>query len=276
MSAVVDALPRLPQRPSHIVQQLFARHRALAGFGAAMALAMLPALLALALDARELRGVSVWAKPLKFMAATSLFALTLACFIDLVEPAFRNTRSMRWMAGLTMGIGFAEVAYITLQAALGQASHYNFSDALHIALYSAMGFAATVMTATQLILAWAIWRHGRAGVAPVWRAAVIAGLVLGFLLGGTAGGLLGSMQPPAGSGLPLLGWHLGGADLRPAHFLGLHATQLLPLAALALSGLPARRGMAALAIVAVAYAALWAAAVALGLQGAVLTVPYAG
>ena len=38
--------------------------------------------------------------------------------------------------------------------------------------------------------------------------------------------LLGSMQPPPGPGLPLVGWQLGGADLRPAHFLGMHATQL--------------------------------------------------
>jgi hypothetical protein len=252
---------------SGILRELLARHRTLAIFGFAMALAMLPALLALALDGRELRGVSVWVKPLKFMAATSLFALTLAWFTGLVDPARRHHRALQWMAGLAMGTAFAEVAYITLQAALGQGSHYNFSDPLHIALYSAMGFGAMVLTATQLILAWAIWRHPRPGLHPVWRAAVLAGLVLG--------GLLGSMQPPAGAGLPLVGWHLGGGDLRPAHFLGLHATQLLPLAALALLALPVRRGLVLLALGSGAYTLLWAAALALGLQGAVLTVPYA-
>lgn len=260
--------------PKALVAELRARHPTLALFGFAMALAMLPALLALALDDRELRGVGVWVKPLKFMAATSLFALTLAWFTDLVDPAWRRHPALRWMAGLAMATAFAEVAYITLQAGQGQGSHYNFSDALHVALYSAMGAGALVLTATQLLLAWAIWRHGRPGLHPVWRASVLAGLVLGFALGAGAGGLLGSMQPPAGSGLPVVGWHLGGGDLRPAHFLGLHVTQLLPLAGLALMRLPVHRGMALLAVLAVAYTALWAASVALGLQGAVLTVPY--
>lgn len=276
MSGAAIVLSRRRTGPGGIVRELVARQRTLAWFGIVMALAMLPALVALGLDGRELRGVGVWAKPLKFMAATSLFALTLAWFTDLVEPSQRGARGLRWMAGLTIAIAFAEVSYITLQAALGQPSHYNFSDALHVALYSAMGFAATVMTATQLILAWAILRHGRPGLHPVWRASVVAGLVLGFLLGGTAGGLLGSMQPPAGAGLPVVGWHPDGGDLRPAHFLGLHATQLLPLAGLALTRLPVRRGLAWLAALTLGYLVLWAGAVAIGLQGAVLTVPYAG
>lgn len=276
MSGAAITLARGSHGPRGLVRELLARHRVLTWFGLAMALAMLPTLVALGLDGRELRGVGVWAKPLKFMAATSLFALTLAWFMDLVEPAHRGARSLRWMAGLTMAIAFAEVAYITLQAALGQPSHYNFSDALHIALYSAMGFAAAVMTATQLILAWAIVRHGRPGLHPAWRASVVAGLVLGFLLGGTAGGLLGSMQPPAGAGVPIVGWHLAGGDLRPAHFLGLHATQLLPLAGLALARLPVRRGRVWLAAITAGYVAVWTGVLAIGLQGAVLTVPYAG
>lgn len=260
--------------PRAWIGELLDRQRALALFGFAMALAMLPTLLALALDARELRGVSVWVKPLKFMAATSLFALTLAWFTGLVDPAQRRHPVLRWMAGLAIATAGGEVAYITLQAALGQASHYNFSDALHVALYSAMGAGAMLLTATQLLLAWAIWRHGRPGLDPVWRAAVLAGLVLGFVLGAGAGGLLGSMQPPAGAGLPVVGWHLGGGDLRPAHFLGLHVTQLLPLAALALTGLAPRRGLAVLAALTLAYTGLWGLALARGLKGAVLTVPY--
>jgi len=51
------------------------------------------------------------------------------------------------------------VIYITLQASLGQASHYNATDAIHIALYGAMGFGALAMTATQPVLAWEIARH---------------------------------------------------------------------------------------------------------------------
>jgi hypothetical protein len=48
---------------------------------------------------------------------------------------------------------------------------------------------------------------------------------------------LGGRQPPAGVGLPLLGWHLSGGDARPAHFLGIHAHQIIPLAGLAIQRL---------------------------------------
>jgi hypothetical protein len=42
--------------------------------------------------------------------------------------------------------------------------------------------------------------------------------------------MLGGQHPPSGVGLPVVGWQLGQADARPAHFLGVHAHQLLPLA----------------------------------------------
>lgn len=254
-------------------RESLARDRVLTLFGLLMWAALLPAALAWGLDPRELRGVSVWLKPMKFMASIGLFALSTAWFFGLLPAAARQRRAARVVVWLIVGFGGAEIAYITLQAALGQASHYNFSSPLHIALYSAMGLGALAMTASQPLLAWLILRQGRADVAPAWRVAVLLGLVLTFVLGAGAGGLLGSMQPPAGAGLPLVGWHLGGGDLRPAHFLGLHAQQFLPLAGWALAAWPARRAQGALVLFTVFYALAWAWALQRGLHGAVLTVP---
>ncbi len=255
------------------LREAFARQRLLTGFAVLLWLAMVPALLALGLDERSLRGVSVWVKPLKFMASVGLFSISTAWFVGLLSPQRRDCLPVRVVVWTILLAGGFEIVYITLMASLGQASHYNFSNALHVALYSAMGAGALAMTATQPLLAWQIARHGRGDVLPAWRDAVVLGLVLTFVLGAGAGGLLGGMQPPAGAGLPGGGWHLGGGDLRPAHFIGLHAQQFLPLAGLALIALRVKRARAALAVFALVYSALWGWAMLRGLDGAVLIVP---
>lgn len=257
--------PRAWWREAH------ARQPQLAVFALVMLLLMLPTLLAAGLDERVLRGVGVWVKPLKFMASLALFSISTAWFVGLLSPAARRGRSVRLVVWTIVVLGSFEIVYITLQAALGQASHYNFSTPLRVALYSLMGLAATLMTATQALLAWRIAREPAAGTDPAWRRGVIVGLAFTFVLGAGAGGLLGGLQPPAGAGLPLVGWQFTG-DLRPAHFVGLHAQQFLPLAALWL------RTPRALAAFAAGYALLWALLLAAGLAGATPTPlpPYPG
>lgn len=261
-----------------MIAEALRRQRALTVFALLCGAALLPALLAWGGDDRSLRGVSVWLKPMKFMASIGLFALCTAWFTGLLPPAQRQRRGVRVMAWTVIIAGSLELAYITLQAARGEGSHYNFVDTLHVVLYQLMGAGAMAMTATQAWLAWQIGRHGDPALNPAWRDAVVLGLALTFALGAGAGAVLASFQPPAGAGLPGVGWHLGGGDLRPAHFIGMHAQQFLPLAGLALVALGAggwrastRRGV--LGVLALGYAALWLVALVLGLQGAVLTVP---
>lgn len=265
------AVPATSFDPRALWRELLAREPRLAWFGLVMWLAMVPALIALGLDERMLRGVGVWLKPLKFFASIGLFALTTAWFVGLLPAAERRGRAVAVVAWTIIGAGSYEIGYIVLQAALGEASHYNFRTPLHVALYNAMGAGAMAMTATQLLLAWRIAKAPVAAGDAVWRRGVVIGLVMTFVMGAGAGGLLGGMQPPAGAGLPVVGWQWGG-DLRPAHFVGLHAQQFLPLAALALRS---RRALHAFALL---YVLVWMVAMAGGLNGAAPTPlpPYTG
>lgn len=257
--------------PSALLREALGRQRSLTLAALLIWAAMLPALVALGLDERTVREVNVWVKPLKFMASIGLFWLSTAWFVGLLPEAQRRHASVRALVAVALGAGLFEVVYITLQAALGQASHFNFSSPFHQVMYTLMGLGALAMTATQPVLAWRIARHGRTDLAPVWRSSVVAGLVLTFVLGAGAGGLLGSLQPPSGAGLPVVGWHLGGGDLRPAHFVGMHAQQFIPFVGALLAA--AGRGRAGLWLFVALYAALWMGAMAMGLDGAVFTPP---
>ncbi|MFN7727221.1 MAG: hypothetical protein ACK5QH_19375 [Rubrivivax sp.] len=256
--------------PAGLLRLCWQHQRTLTLLALLWVVAMVPTALGLWLDSRQVHGLNVWIKPLKFMASLALFAATTALFIGLLPEARRRSRAVRFVVGSIVLAGVFEVAYITLQAALGQASHYNVSDRLHALLYQAMGVGALLLCATQAVLAVQIQRHGRTDVPAVWRQAVVHGLWLTLLLGAGAGMVLGGVQAPAGSGVPVVGWHASG-DLRPAHFLGMHAQQLLPLFGWALSRLPAVSAPAQRRLVWLASALVvlaWAVLMAVGLNGA--------
>ena len=64
--------------PRDLMAEFMRRQRTLTIFGLTMLGLMVPALVLGAIDERTVRDVGVWAKPLKFMAATALFALSTA------------------------------------------------------------------------------------------------------------------------------------------------------------------------------------------------------
>ncbi|HEX2542631.1 MAG TPA: hypothetical protein VHM00_16300 [Caldimonas sp.] len=254
-------------RPRALARELLARERRLAVYAALLLLALLPMAVAWGIDDRVLRGANVWIKPMKFAFSIAVLALTTAWFIGHLPAAQRRSDAVRRIAWLLIGAGSFELAYITLQAGLGQGSHYHVADPFHATMYTLMGIGAVALTATQPMLAWQLYRHPDAALPSAYRLAVLAGLTLTFVFGAGAGGLLGGVQPPSGgAALPVLGWSLAGGDLRPAHFVGIHAEQLLPL----IGFVAARRTRHAKATVWVSmllYAALFATLVAWGLSG---------
>ncbi|MEO6410008.1 MAG: hypothetical protein ABIO45_14815 [Burkholderiaceae bacterium] len=253
--------------PRRIARALLDRQRSLALFGATLLFLLLPGAIAWSLDDRTLRGANVWIKPMKFSLSIAVLALTTAWFIGHLPRDRRGATGVRAAVAMILGAGSFELVYITLQAALGEASHYNVGDAFHATMYTLMGIGAIVLTASQPLLAWQIYRHGDASLAPAYRSAVVLGLGLTFVLGAGAGIPLSALPPATGPGLSILGWSTVMGDLRPAHFLGIHAAQLIPLTGAAIVGARIARPRAAVRFVAIAYVALWAALMAQALSG---------
>jgi hypothetical protein len=123
-------------------------------------------------------------------------------------------------------------------------------------MFGVMAIAAVGLTASQAWLAWEIWKEQRGGVMQVETLGVIIGLVLTFVLSTISGFMLGGNQAPAGQGLPFVGWHLY-KDIRPAHFLGVHAQQLIPLWGLIAAKFMGAFAHSGLIAGSVAYVVLW-------------------
>lgn len=217
-----------PGWPTFDVTALSWASKIMVVYGAMMALACgLTYLLSLN-DARTLREVGIWVKPMKFMAATALFVWTTVWVTHMAHAAIAQGQAYRGICALIVLTSLFEVVYITVQASRGEASHYNTSDPWHAFMFGLMGLAAVGLTASQVWLAWEIWAARGNSPLSVTTWGILIGLVLTFVLSTLSGFMLGGQQPPAGAGLPLVGWH-GQNDVRPSHFLGVHAQQLLPL-----------------------------------------------
>jgi hypothetical protein len=210
-------------------QTMLDRQRTLVWFALSMLACAIVAMLIATFDDRQIRGANLWIKPIKFMLSTAAFALTTVWLMGLLPPSQRQTLGMNGMVWVLIVTALFEVVYITAAAAWGSESHHNTGSPWRAAMFGLMAIAAVALTATQAFLAWAIWRHAPHSPLPVAAQGVVLGLMLTWLLGTASGFLLGGRQPPLyGDGaLPLLGWQLSGGDGRPAHFLGLHAHQLL-------------------------------------------------
>lgn len=207
-------------------------------------------------DARTLREVGIWVKPMKFMAATALFAWTTVWVTELANTSISHGQAYMGIVILLVMTSLFEVVYITYQASQGAASHYNTSDPLHAFMFGLMGIAAVGLTASQGWLAWEIWRARGIDPLSVTTWGVIIGLTLTFVLSTISGFMLGGNQPPAGAGLPIVGWHLY-KDIRPSHFLGVHAQQLIPLWGLIVGRLFETFSIQALAAGCGLYVILW-------------------
>ena len=207
----------------------------LAAAAASFAL-MAPTGLAMALDGRMLAEASVWLKPLKFQASLALYLATLALFVPLAGPRFRSSWLGRYAVWGAIIPSFLEIAYIGWRASRAEASHYNVATPLDAALYSGMAVAAVMLTAAALAVAVGLMRRDAPPLPPALRWSIVSGLVLTFVLGvwnglamgGNPGGHFVGVAPPIHPTVPVLGWSLAIGDLRVAHFLALHALQIVP------------------------------------------------
>lgn len=181
-------------------------------------------------DQTQVLGVNAWYKPIKFSLSTTAFVWSMAWYlVYLNKPDFTNFFS--WSVVLLLGF---EIVYIAIQASRGELSHFNDASAFRTTMFSLMAIAATTVS---LLTAWAgiEFFRGQFDQLPryyLWgiRSGILLFVIFslqGFVMGSadshTIGGEMG------GPGLPFLNWSTIVGDGRVAHFIGMHALQVVPL-----------------------------------------------
>ena len=73
-------------------------------------------------DERTFNGVSVWTKPAKFALSIGIYFLSLVWFAQYLSAETFHGRAGKALIGIPFIAGVLEMFYITLMAALGQAS----------------------------------------------------------------------------------------------------------------------------------------------------------
>jgi hypothetical protein len=213
-------------------------------------------------SAVSVNGVSAWYKPFKFAVSIGIYSFTMALYCSYL-PSFNTTL---FNAAVIVLLGF-EIAYIALQAGRGQLSHFNVSSPLYGALYAAMGIAATLVTLYTAYVAVLFMATDVVPLPTHYLWAVRAGLWIfvvfsfqGFLMGSRLSHTIGA--PDGGEGIPVLNWSKTHGDARIAHFVGMHALQVLPLAAHFVL-----KSTVGVLVLAVAYSLLAVYTLAVALQG---------
>lgn len=225
--------PRMPvwQVGRSAVAELYDRSRilcivALANLGLAVVFTAL-----MFLDGRTLLGRNIWTKPWKFATSIAIFTATVGWLLPSLSLSDRVEGAAATVIGAAMAI---EITLIGGQAARGVASHFNNSTPVDTGIYMIMGVTITISSAVVAYILWRIIRRPPS-LAPAYLWGIRLGMGV-FLLASLEGWMMISQGSHAvgaatdSPGLPLLNWSVTGGDLRIAHFIGLHALQVLPLA----------------------------------------------
>ena len=200
---------------------------------------MLVLLVLLPFDTVQVGGRYRLIKPLNFTMSMAIYLATVVILLDYLRV------SMWWKKAIGWGVStclLTAITCITMQAARGTTSHFNNSTPFDSVVSSVMDVADPlngVLVVVLLIFA----LQGKYDVSRSSQLGIAFGLFI-FLVGSAIGGIMVAHGQsvvgvaPGGPGLPVVNWSTTGGDFRVAHFLGIHALQILPVAGWLIHRLP--------------------------------------
>ncbi len=187
-------------------------------------------------DHRQLLGINLWIKPIKFAISISIYSLTWALFLGYLP--FERAKK-RYANFAVFALSF-EMISIASQAARGQMSHFNVSGTYNSTLFMLMGIVIVLQTLYALYMGILFFKTKAGQISDSLLWGIRLGITMACVFALEGGVMAARMSHTVGAkdgtkGLPLVNWSRVAGDLRIAHFVGLHALQIIPLFALLVS-----------------------------------------
>jgi hypothetical protein len=175
-------------------------------------------------------GINAFIKPMKFFISICIFSWTMGWYLSYLQ----NPRRAMSYSIMVVLVFIVEMIVIVWQAANGRLSHFNIDTPLYGILFSLMGISILVLWIWTAIITIFFFKKRQYDVSMTFVRGIRIGLIL-FLIFSFEGGMMSSRlshtvgAPDGGAGLPVVNWSRAYGDLRVAHFIGMHALQIIPL-----------------------------------------------
>jgi len=180
----------------------------------------------------QVLGTNAYFKPFKFFISSWLFAWTMGWYIGYLQ----SPTAVMIYTWFGIGVLCFQDFYILIQAARGLRSHFNVSTPFYAGMFNLMAVTSVALAFATLWIAGLFFSDKVVPLPSYYIWSLRFGLVLfavfalqGLLMGARGGHLVGA--PDDTPGIRILNWSRQVGDLRIAHFLGMHALQLIPLLA---------------------------------------------
>jgi hypothetical protein len=211
------------------LSQLRSRSESLFYFGLICLIAAIVFLILTKTTSVQVNNVNAWWKPFKFALSTTLFVWAMAWYVSYLKDF--NVSLYAWTTIILLAF---EIGYIAIQAGRGQLSHFNISSSFYGFMFSMMAVAITIVTLYTAYICVLFFKQDFPDLPSHFVWAIRFGILL-FVVFAFEGFLMGSRMlhtiggPDGGPGIPVLNWSSKFGDARVAHFVGMHALQVLPL-----------------------------------------------
>ena len=256
----------LPANAMKFFREMYVKDRTLSLLSWAL-MAVIPVFAALAFFASGAGHamaplINPWIKPIKFSLSFSTFASTISVFLLALAIPQWQLRLARRAIAVSVALEIFSLGAQAWRSVFAAGSH-TFTDRVFTQMTNSMVMVNTAIVTWMLVLFF-LSRVKTQMVDRPMLSALRYSIVI-FLLGNAIGGYMlarGSHTVSASDtapGLPFLNWSIIGGDLRIAHFIAIHAIQIVPLFAYILSQMAPvpthKHRKLAIAIVALAVAA---------------------